>query len=178
MHKIFDANDMAEMEGFANADERLKRLPHSLARGRRVLPVWNGKVCAGPPVRARIERGRWIADCDAEVGGHLYGGAEWVAPGTPFFCFSCGNVSTQGKARPVIFPRADEKAEIEAAILERPMVNMAPNAHPIVQALSARPEMVVHVRGERFAITRDWSPGEKAAELRAQHHMVAELKKS
>jgi hypothetical protein len=178
MHKVFDANDVAEMQGFRDAADRLRRLPHALGQSQRILPVWSGKVCAGPPVRARIERGRWIADCDAVIGGHLCGGAEWVAPGVPFFCFSCGNASTAGKARPVIFPEPAEKADIEAAILERPMVNMVPAAHPIVQTLSARPELAVDLSGEHFAITRDWNPGEKASELRDQHRMVAELRKS
>ncbi len=171
MHKIFDAHDMAEMEGFKDAHDRLKRLPFVQGPKPR-LPIWNGKVCAGPPIWARIERGRWIADCDAEVNGVRCGGAEWVAPGVPFFCFSCGNAKTNGLGRPVIFP--ENKDEVESAILERPMIDNAPGAHPILRALSARPALAIRVTGEAFAITRDWNPGETPEELRKQHRFVEE----
>jgi hypothetical protein len=175
MHKIFDAHDMAVMEGFKDGYDRLKRLPFIGGQKSPRYPVWSGKVCAGPPVWARIERGRWIADCDAVIEGHKCGGAEWVAPDVPFFCFSCGNATTKGQARPVIFPK--NKDEIEAAMMERLMVDMIPGAHPIVRALSARPALAVEVSGEKFAIMRDWNPGEKPEQLRAQHKFVAEMVK-
>jgi len=62
---------------------------------------------AGIPVYARIDWGRWIADCEC-------GGAEYVDHEEPlFFCMSCGNSGTSGRARKVIFPKNREAIEIE-----------------------------------------------------------------
>lgn len=61
-------------------------------------------------VVARIDHGRWIADCKCN-------GAEYVDPSEPiFFCLSCMNVDYGGKLRPVKFPPAEIRLEIEARL--------------------------------------------------------------
>jgi len=68
----------------------------------------NLKKVVDHPVMARIDFGRWIADCEC-------GGAEYVSPEDPiFFCFSCGNTQYHGAIRPVVFPA--KRDEIESAI--------------------------------------------------------------
>lgn len=64
-----------------------------------------------PRVVARVNHNRWIADCEC-------GGAEAVADGFPFFCFSCHNQRHGGRARLVQFP--PDAAAIERALLKRP----------------------------------------------------------
>lgn len=65
---------------------------------------------ADKPVVARIDHGRWIADCECN-------GAEYVDPGEPiFYCLSCGNTEYQGHVRPVVFPPPDVRAAIEAGL--------------------------------------------------------------
>jgi hypothetical protein len=67
---------------------------------------------AGNPVYARIDWGRWIADCEC-------GGAEMVDPGEPlFFCCACGNSTTSGRARKVVFP--NNRIEVENKTMEQP----------------------------------------------------------
>jgi len=62
----------------------------------------------GPPVAARVDYGRWIADCPRCTG------AEFVDPGWPLFvCCSCGS-----GPHSVTFPSPRE--EIEGELLKRP----------------------------------------------------------
>lgn len=68
-------------------------------------------------LRARLNYGRWIADCD------LCNGAEIVEPGKPFICFSCEpaavrNPRLANNPRDVIFPK--NKADIEQVMANRP----------------------------------------------------------
>lgn len=61
-------------------------------------------------VTARIDHGRWIADCECN-------GAEYVDPDEPiFFCLSCMNAANGGKLRPVKFPPVKIRAKIEARL--------------------------------------------------------------
>jgi hypothetical protein len=95
------AKDKAIEEKFKSVTERIMvlatRYNHNYVNDR----------VAGIPVYARIDYGRWIADCEC-------GGAEYVDPETPlFFCMSCGNKGTSGRARKVEFPKDRIKIEIE-----------------------------------------------------------------
>ena len=60
------------------------------------------------PLMARVDHGRWLADC------LRCPGAELVAEGRPFVCESCGFTSEM----PPRFPRA--RSKIEALLLNRP----------------------------------------------------------
>lgn len=173
MHKIFDALDKIEQEqqaglgSYLNYKERIRELAKKHG-----VP-WDGKICKGPPIWARIERGRWIADCDFEVQGIRCNGAEWVTPGEPFYCVKCGNAKTNGQARPVIFP--ENKENIEAAVMERPLINMAPGAHPVLQTLGGIPALGIQTDQGMLVVGREWHPGETVKDLRDQHKFVKEM---
>ena len=84
-------------------------LIHKLAVQSRVVYV-PGKTI-GKKVYAFVDHGRWVAQCEC-------GGAESVDPDSPiFFCCSCGNRSTTGRPREVVFPKEMER--IETILLKR-----------------------------------------------------------
>lgn len=155
MDKIYDANDLAQSQGINDGLERIKQI--SKTHG---LPSWNGKVREKEIVVARVERGRWIADCPN------CGGAEWAADGVPFFCFSCGNSDIDGDARTVVFP--SNRREIEVALLERNAITFG-QLSPISQTLNAKPSIQ--------NCTREWHPGETVNELRSAHKLAKEQRK-
>ena len=94
---------------------------------------------AGVPVKARIDFGRWIAECEC-------GGAEAVDPkDAVFFCVSCGNAKTSGKLRKVIFP--DDYKAVEKEDMARPLKRKG-TGDVITQQVLAKP------KGE----PRNWSP--------------------
>lgn len=89
-------------------------------RGITVTIVDLDKPPTGKPVHPRIWQSQWIADCD------VCNTAMFVDPDQPiFFCFGCVNRLNGGKPRPVIFPPALERKEIERLLLERPVDDFA-----------------------------------------------------
>ncbi len=101
MDKVITAKDLAKREGCRSVEGRIEKL--ALRFNRKYV---NDRL-AGNPVYARIDFGRWIADCEC-------GGAEYVDPDEPiFFCLSCGNSATSGRARQVVFPEDRDKIEKE-----------------------------------------------------------------
>lgn len=83
------------------------------AFGATVLPITS--VASDAPVKARVNHGRWIADCP------VCGGAEFVWLDTPLLlCQSCWNAAVGGKWRTVKIPR--EAAQIERLLSVRPNV--------------------------------------------------------
>ncbi len=136
MDKVITAKDLADREGYGSVAERIEKLAirykHSFANDR----------LAGKPVIARIDFGRWLADCEC-------GGAEYVDPDEPiFFCISCGNAAVSGRARQVIFPE-DRKA-IEDEVMARP-VNKVGGMDKIDQQFKAVP----------IGEPRNWKRGEE-----------------
>lgn len=110
MDTIWDAEDLAQRLGAADARTLTRRIAqragHVLREGTR------GEV------RARLEHGRWVADCPA------CNGAEVVSRAArEFFCLSCGNAQNGGQPMRAVFPR--DRAKIEAAL----EVRQAPNQH-------------------------------------------------
>jgi len=104
------AKDMAFQESFKSVVERITTL----------ATKYNHKYVndrtSGNPVYARIDYGRWLADCEC-------GGAEYVDHETPlFFCMACGNRGTNGRARKVIFPKNREEIEIDT--MKQPLGGM------------------------------------------------------
>lgn len=65
-------------------------------------------------VYARVNHGRWIADCpDCE-------GSECITADDPvFMCLSCGNKDVRGSLRPVLWPDADERSKLERILVLR-----------------------------------------------------------
>jgi hypothetical protein len=145
MDKIITGNDKAAEHGHKSYRAWLAGTAIKINR------PWNGKVTDRKPVKARIDFGRWIADCEC-------GGAEYVDPNEPiFYCLSCGNEQTHGDARKVLFP--DNLKEIEAAVLERAVLGSDPLKARLVDGIS-----------------RSWNPGESVSDLKMQHEVAKSVK--
>lgn len=104
MDKIFTASDRAQELGYSDYLGILEgALKHEI----------NREVSDEFPVSARVDFGRWIADC-----GGTCKGSSYVDPANPvFYCAQCDNSDTAGKLRRVVFP--ENIAEIEAELLKR-----------------------------------------------------------
>ena len=162
IEKIYDAIDKALEEhvllGFPYTDQRGRILFHSTRLGCQ----WTGNV-EGDPVDAFVDYGRWLAQCDG------CGGLEYVTPTDPiFFCHSCGNLTNNRAARPVVFPDDDERQAIEAALLER----------GITAGLAIAPTDQIRLSvPDTQGLSRSWQPGETVNDLRVQASaLIAEYK--
>ncbi len=144
INRILTGSDKARELGHAN----LRAMLLALAQGRN-LEV---KEKVSPKkVYARIDFGRWLADCEC-------GGAGYVDPSDPvFFCVVCGNVAVHGVWRQVEFP-ADREA-IELEVLRRPVEEPA-NLSPV--------DTAIHSRSLVPGLSRSWRPGESVEQLAAQ----------
>ena len=157
MNRILNGQDIAKEHGFSDYRTWMKNA-WTLNKS---VPRWSGKISQGPPIKAFVERGRWIAMCECN-------GGVWVDPEDPIaFCHTCGNVQTGGAARPVIFPN-NWKA-IEKELLKRPTLPVGIGISEVSQALQARPELPM--------LGREWRPGEKISDLRKQHTAAKEYAK-
>lgn len=84
--------------------------------GDRTLP--NAVIRRLPPVIARVEHGRWIADCPTL--GCV--GAEFVSFDVPvFFCCECRNAEVGHDLLAVVVPKSDIRLRIEEVLLARPV---------------------------------------------------------
>ena len=120
------------------------------------IPLNVNMSASGVPLKARIYRGQWIADCECA-------GAAFVDPADQrFFCFSCGNRSNGGNPRPVEFP--NNLGEIEKAILDRPVNDMA-GITDLERASAAVPAISLE---DGSALWREWRPHEKLEDLLMQ----------
>ena len=90
-------------------------------------------------VSARINEGRWLADCPAGCGGALI---VTMQPAL-FICVECGSTENGGNWYTVRLP--PNKVAIEAVLLLRP---------------ASRPD---------HATTRNWIPGETVAQLKQEN---------
>lgn len=97
-----------------HSDLRRIAARHPSSTGDRAMPAQG--VALEPTVQARVNDGRWIADCPAE----FCGGAEYVSFDSPFFfCCECRNAAVGHLPLAVTVPEA-ERPDIEAALLRRP----------------------------------------------------------
>lgn len=150
MTKIINGSDIARENNCSGHREFINRLPDK----RHGLPRWNGKVSNNDPVQARVDFGRWLADCEC-------GGAEYVDQTDKiFFCFSCGNSGHAGEAREVIFP--NDIVGIEAALLERPVIERIGKTDS-QKAMHSVPALAM--------LSRSWAPGETVKDLKKQHDL-------
>ena len=94
--------------------------------------VDNGPA-VGPSVEARLNHGRWIADCPDCAGAQFVDETEPI-----FFCLACGNVEARGQFRRVKFPR--DKAKIEGRMNARPMLNRNWEIRETIEDLDAENE--------------------------------------
>lgn len=98
--EIITAKTIARRDGVMTVTDWLRK---AAARKGAMVPDMVG----GAPVIARIDHGRWIADCECK-------GAEYVDPDEPvFLCLSCLNQGNGGHMRPVKFPSPKDRAKIE-----------------------------------------------------------------
>ena len=77
----------------------------------------DGVDLSAPPAIARIEDGKWIADCPAP--GCRGAMIIFGDPAAGFMCASCFNSDIGRRYRPVLWPA--EKGAIEELLLRRPM---------------------------------------------------------
>jgi hypothetical protein len=148
--KILNANDFAQSKGFTTSQDMLRAHDY-----RSYDTPYVDVEPEGDPVVAFISFGFWIAECECR-------GAEYVAPGQPFYCMSCGNYAAGGKPRPVIFP--ENMQAIEAEILRRP-VTQGTGRNQFERAQRSR----AVVSTERGWLSRTWQPGETIEDLKAQN---------
>lgn len=103
--KVITALDIAKKDGCKNVLDWIRRV----AAAKKVKPSFVVNADPGSEVVARVDHGRWIADCPD------CNGAEYVDPDEPvFFCFGCLNTQYQGQLRPVRFPPPEIRERIEA----------------------------------------------------------------
>ena len=147
--KLITGNDKAKEEKFKNHRDRMVGLPARI----KGLPAWDGSTTDQDPVLARVDFGRWLADCEC-------GGAEYVDPEYKyFFCFSCGNKNDNGSARRVIFPNDQTMEDIQAELIKRPVIERAGKSASAA-ALHSIPAMA--------GLSRSWNPGETVTDLKKQ----------
>ena len=153
MSEIITARHVAARDGCRSQKQWIEKLCRK--QGQLLDTPFTGMILGGP-ILARVDFGRWIADCPE------CGGAEYVDPQEAiFYCFNCGNRPNSGHARPVVFPPEDERQEIERLLLARG-VDDRRGRNRIERALMARPA----------PLPRSWSPGERAEDLRRQNEAV------
>lgn len=124
-------------------------------------------VDAAHPIRAIVDYGRWLAECEC-------GESYYVEPTDPLgYCVTCGNRVVEGmngKVRPVIFPA--NRLTIEAALLERELVGDAGTIQRLGTQAVLFPK-IVHPK----ELPRHWD-GQTVDQLRAEHRKVKEIMNS
>ena len=82
------------------------------AMAKRLLPQTG--IDEGPPVKARVNHGRWVVDCECNS-------AELAFEEGLFMCQSCYNAGHKHQYRRSVFP--NNRMDIEKALLQRPQCN-------------------------------------------------------
>lgn len=169
---IVTAKHYSRRDKVGSVRERIQKLAREINRKRGIPLVFDFDTPAGRPVRARIELGQWIADCEC-------GGAEFVDPDEPIFaCMSCGNRVDSGRVREVIFPTPAQREEIERIVLERP-VNDIRGLDDLERAHMARAMIEIEMPdGRRLPLTRSWNPGESIEDLVKENEPVRQWKQA
>jgi len=155
--KIITARDAAQSLGYGNVttSEWLRLHARRLFTSNIVNFDCNGEMARKYSVYARIDKGRWLADCP------ICSRSNYVDPDEAvFYCFGCGNQGT-GSFAQVIFPEKRER--IEALLLARPVASDH-DTNPVSAAINSRP-----LRG----LERNWN-GESVEEIEAQNGVMEE----
>lgn len=172
---IVTAKHYAKSEGVQTVKERILKLRETFSKQGRDITIEDIGSVSGPPVYARVEQGAWIADCECK-------GAQFVDPDEPiYFCFNCGNKANDHKLRPVIFPSQEEQKNIEALLLERPVIETR-GINDLEEAYAAEPLVVVEVKDKDGITTvrglaRNWNPDETVDDLKKQNKLIDLWKK-
>lgn len=160
MDKILTARDFVKTMGFDSLRDYY--------RARTSAPGYETPFVdaepEGEPVDAFVDYGRWIARCEC-------GGAEAVDYDDPiFYCLACGNMTNNGKPRPVNMP--DEWQEIERLLLKRP-VRLRGGRNAFERATMAEPV----VSTEHGQLSRTWLPGETLDDIKRQNNALEKGRK-
>lgn len=158
MNRLIDAMDMIALNDFDAHGAWIHYLCGRMAR--QLETLWTGETdAAAEPALARVDFGRWIADCPDPV----CGGAEYVEPAERiFFCFNCGNALLGGDARQVKFPEAEVRIQIEKVLIERPVIE---RRGPNILARALNVGLVAP------GFSRSWDPHETVEDLYEQNRM-------
>jgi len=138
--KILNARDAAKATGYSDATTSKWLVAHSqnLFNSKLVRFQCTGELSKKYSVYARVDAGRWLADCP------ICSRSNYVDPDEPvFYCFGCGNQGS-GKFVPVIFP--EEREEIESLLLARAVTIEETDDNLISQAINAVPVIAGHGR--------------------------------
>jgi hypothetical protein len=149
--KIYTANDISKENGQQSYKD------WTIARA--IDNKWIiTKRTSDQTVTARIDFGRWVADCPC-------GACAYVEPAEPvYYCWNCQNKDVNGDYKTVIFP--DNKNEIEAEILLREVVE-SPSLAPTQAAANAKPKIA--------GLVRSWNPDETIEKLQKQREYATAL---
>lgn len=147
MDKIFDGEDKAKELGYLNYVDMVLEL--ASIKNKQI----SNEAIKNNPVYARIDFGRWLADCEC-------GAANYISRSNLnfYYCVTCGNIMTNGKVRSVVMP--DNFQEIEIELLRRKVFNKFGLSGTNGAMNSIGP------------ISRSWSPGETIEMLIAQREMT------
>lgn len=85
-------------------------------------PRPDGEDAAAPPVYARMNHARWLAECGCGSAVLLFRGG----PGAWFWCPSCGNAVAAGKLRPVLWPPDRDRIDTNMASLPEGLAHWDP----------------------------------------------------
>jgi len=141
MEKIFTGKDKAKELGY------LSYRDYVTALGLKYRHPWNGKSTTKLSVTARVDFGRWIADCQC-------GAAQYVEPEQPFYCAECGMPYSEGMGIKVIFPKIKE--DIEEELLQRETI------------ATKNTPATIQPPPKEAGLARSWNPGETVTELKEQ----------
>ena len=122
-----DSNSV--LAGLKNITHRVWFTNQAVGRGLKV----SGRVHERRGIKARINHGRWIADCPLDRELQPCGGSECVtADDKIFLCLSCGNEEVSGDFLKVRFPakRSREKFEKSLALRPESLRNWIPGETP------------------------------------------------
>lgn len=157
---VITGKDLAERDGVPSHRAWIERMSRRLQR-RNLLDIpFTGRI-GGETVLAFISFGRWSARCPD------CGSTEYVDPEERiFFCFGCGNRTNGGNARPVAFPPAPLREEIEQLVMAR-QVGEERGTNAMDRALKAR------CLAPGFS--RSWEPPETPDDLRTQNQIGMDL---
>jgi len=155
--KLINGQSVAQENNCNTYREYIAKL-HTINKKR---PSWNGVIDSKKIVYARVDFGRWLADCPD------CNGAEYVDHDDPFFfCLSCGNKAINGNAYTVIFP--SNLDEIEDELLQRPVLDTIGNTDS---------EKALNAKSLLIGLSRSWVPGETIEDMKKQKKVLMDLVK-
>jgi len=166
VNRLITAKDYCVRESAANVKERIAKRHARMTRKLKVPLPLKLDVTSPRPVKARIELGQVIADCEC-------GCAEFVDMDEPvFFCFECFNRRDGGALRPVVFPDPETWAEITRLVMLRPVDDLR-GMDDADRAAGAK--AVIYLEqpdGRHLPLTRTWNPGETIEDLLKENEAI------